>query len=139
MSERTIPHRILITGSREWTDRDTISQALADLWREWGQPTDAILVHGACPSGADLIAHEIWTARGYPVETHPADWKAYGRAAGPKRNKDMVVLGADMCLAFVRGGSRGAAGCVRLAEKAGIPVRRWDCDADGGPARLAHR
>lgn len=60
------------------------------------------------------------------AEVHRADWKKYGRAAGPIRNKQMVELGADLCLAFPdhpKGeGSRGTWNCVDLAQQARIPV-----------------
>jgi hypothetical protein len=39
---------------------------------------------------------------GYQIEAHPADWHRYGRAAGHRRNAEMITLGADGCVAFIR-------------------------------------
>ena len=63
-----------------------------------------------------------------PVETHEADWQRYGRSAGPKRNKEMLELGADLVVAFLdarrdREGTRGTRDMVERAERAGVPVR----------------
>ncbi|MFJ5294470.1 DUF2493 domain-containing protein [Streptomyces sp. NPDC088348] len=123
MSEQ--PYRILVTGSRDWADHDVVRDALAAATY---QHVPAVIVHGACPSGADAMA-SWWVRRyrhlGLTEERHPADWKANGRAAGPIRNALMVNLGADVCLAFIKGGSRGASHTAGLAELAGITVRRY--------------
>lgn len=134
----TSPRRILITGSRDWPDPWAVERALFDVWLAWDCPvgSDApILVSGCCPTGADRMAEDVWEAKGFPIERHPADWATHGRAAGPLRNKHMVDLGADLCLAFVSGCtsprchiagehlSHGATGTVRMAREAGIEVR----------------
>jgi hypothetical protein len=80
-----------------------------------------VLVHGDCPTGVDEWIN-TWgdEAADIFVEAHPADWSKHGGWAGPIRNKDMVDAGADICLAFPKGESRGTRGCTKLAEKAGI-------------------
>jgi hypothetical protein len=113
-----VSRRLLITGSRTWNDWDTIRSALAARYSP-----DTVLVTGACRQGADAIAEAVWRRFGGQVERHPY-WTQHGRAGGPMRNKHMVGLGADECLAFIRDGSAGASGCAAMAEAAGIPTKR---------------
>jgi len=123
--------RILVTGSRHWNDRTTIADALAQAWEDLGNPEGVTLVHGACPhGGADQIAAQEASKRGWTIEAHPADWAAHGKAAGPLRNQQMVDAGADITLAFPQEGSRGTWDCIRRARKAEIPV--WVVPAPEG-------
>lgn len=115
--------RVLITGSRTWDDVDTIIGALWGTREDLG---DFTLVSGACPTGADRLCEEAARRAGMPVEQHPADWKTHGKRAGFVRNAEMVALGADVCLAFIREGSKGASMTANLAEKAGIPTQRFE-------------
>jgi YspA, cpYpsA-related SLOG family len=110
--------RILITGGRSWSDRETIMHALLEASRgvHWSEVT---VVHGGA-KGADTIASELATGFGMKVEAHLADWQAYHKAAGPLRNQKMVDLGADVCLAFLQPNSKGTANCIEKAKKAGI-------------------
>lgn len=115
--------RILVTGSRAWDRPDVIYRALSDLAHQ-GRAT---LVHGGA-SGADQTAGRAARQLGWDVEVYPAQWRAngiYNPQAGLLRNRLMVEKGADLCLAFILDGSRGATHCARLAEEAGIPVRRF--------------
>jgi YspA, cpYpsA-related SLOG family len=115
------PFRLLVTCSRTWDDVAIIEQALAVILDR--HPEGVLLVHGACPRGADAIA-AAYAARtsDYRTEEHPADWDRYGRAAGYRRNAEMITLGADGCAAFIRGVSSGSTHVVRLAQAAGIAV-----------------
>lgn len=117
-------YRVLVTGSRNWTDRGVIRDALwyALIGPLEGNP-DSVLIQGECEfGGADLIAKEFWKGWELPVEGYPAERDALGRILGPKRNKEMVDTGADVCLAFPLPGSRGTRNCMHLAREAGIPV-----------------
>ena len=129
----TDAYRILVTGSRTWTDADLLNSVLDDALREWLNRAMVVIVHGDCPKGADAMAR-AWVRRQpridgrfAPVkhEPHPAHWARFGKSAGFRRNAEMVDLGADVCLAFIKDGSKGATHCAGLAEKAGIPVRRF--------------
>jgi hypothetical protein len=120
----TIPEspRILVTGSRDWTDEITIFSAISDV----AIPPDGwTLVSGACPTGADRIAEGFAEGLGLAIERHPADWNQHGKRAGFIRNQEMVDLGADVCLAFILNNSSGASHTARLAERAGIETRRF--------------
>jgi hypothetical protein len=123
------PYRVLVTGSRTWDDVTTIGAALEQALIDAG-PRPVLVVHGACPSGADWHAdHYARWLRGkgchIDVEPHPANWTINGKRAGFIRNQLMVNLGADLCVAFIHNGSRGASHTARIAEEAGIPTRRF--------------
>lgn len=149
------PYRVLVTGSRSWEGEELIRHQLTRVWLTVEGPF--VVVHGACPTGADDIASD-WVANmleaemgAVSEEAHPADWDHctdacpqghrkpkrrgdtahpgvcadYCPTAGPRRNRELVALGADLCLAFIKDGSRGASHTAHLAEQAGIPTRRF--------------
>jgi hypothetical protein len=113
--------KILVTGSRTWTDTDVIHQVLRRLAQVAVDLDEVpVLISGNCPTGADAIAEEFWARSPYPMELHPADWHQYGKRAGFVRNAQMVKLEPDVCVAFCKNGSKGTTMCGELAETAGI-------------------
>lgn len=118
-------YRILVTGSRDWDLPWTVFDALRVIpLLTYSRP---IVVHGGA-AGADAYADMFARKMGYQVEVHPAAWRAngvYNPQAGLLRNRRMVERGANICLAFIKNGSRGATHCAGLAEEAGIEVRRY--------------
>jgi hypothetical protein len=127
------PFRVLITGDRRWKCFALADRIVGRLAARHGA---LVVVHGAA-SGVDTAFHEAALAHRVPVEPHPADWGRFGDAAGPRRNAEMVTLGADLCLAIHRDirRSKGTRGCASLAIGAGIPT--WLVDDEAGePRRL---
>jgi hypothetical protein len=117
-------YRVLVTGSREWAELAPVWGPLKDACDTHG--TDRIIiVHGGA-RGADALAAEYASTYGMRSEPHPARWHEFGKSAGFRRNAEMVALGADLCLAFYKqgAGNKGTDHCAKLAEAAGIPVRR---------------
>lgn len=121
--------RVLVTGSRAHDDPALVHKALVQQNLTHQLMT---VIHGDCPTGADLFAKE-WTMGHILLgmragvstlrhEPYPAYWNELGKSAGPIRNKYMVGLGAHVCLGFPTPSSRGTISCMKAAYAAGIPV-----------------
>lgn len=110
--------KILVTGSRKWTDGALIRFALGQFE---GKHT---LIHGGA-KGADTMAGWVAKQMGWDVEVYPADWAKCGRSAGPIRNNQMLDLEPDIVLAFHEDleNSKGTGHCVKEARKRGYDVK----------------
>lgn len=84
--------KLLVCGSRDWTDRETIRAWLRKF------PKGSTVIHGDCGDtdasgrafrGADKIAGEEADGLGFTVRAYPADW-SIGPSAGPLRNQRML-------------------------------------------------
>jgi hypothetical protein len=118
--------KILVTGSRDWTDARSIElEMFRALYETKTWVAEAVLIHGACPTGADAMADAYAREVGMHIIRRPADWDRYGKRAGFLRNAELVDIDPGICLAFIRSKSRGATMTANLAEKAGIETRRF--------------
>jgi SLOG family YspA-like protein len=119
-----LPYRVLITGERDWTNKQQVFRAIENALKFYNAD-DVVIVHGDCPTGADKFAREYCELNRIKHEAHPADWIGHGTRAGPLRNAKMVQLGAVICLAFWSGLKTNGSGtfdCLTKAIKAGIRV-----------------
>lgn len=119
--------RILVTGCRRWDDVGAVRHVLLQTWSRLGPnvpASEVTIVTGACPTGADAIAEKWAHMVGAKIEQHPANWGESGAAAGPMRNELMVNAGADICVAFWTGSTKGSGthDCFTRAARAGIPI-----------------
>jgi len=113
---------LIVCGGRNFDDHELFHSAMTDFIARHGRPT--WILHGDAP-GADRMAGE-WAARErVRCSAFPADWKLHGRAAGPRRNREMIgtLLGGD-CQGYVLAfpGGRGTENCCQQAGAVGLPV-----------------
>lgn len=113
--------RVLVCGDRRFDDWSLLCQVLGRFG------IDEIIEGGA--TGADFLAR-VWAKYlGVPFREFPANWKLYGKAAGPIRNKQMLDEGKpDLAIAFLAPGSRGTKDMIEQARKAGVEVEVIDVE-----------
>lgn len=136
--------RVIVCGSREWTDREIVDTVLDGYEAQCFDDDEAelVVIEGGA-KGADAAAAD-WSRRLHHNHLQfPADWDTHGKAAGPIRNQRMLDEGKpDVVVAFkdgfqhdfqmpkedgsgewetvkMRGGTEDL---VRRAKAAGIPV-----------------
>lgn len=112
--------KLIIAGSRNY------SPSPEDIDRQFDDfllvKSDITEVVSGGAAGAD-DAGEAWAAvNGLPVKRFPANWKKYGRAAGPIRNAEMADY-ADAALVFWRNQSSGSANMIANMVAEDKPVR----------------
>ena len=116
--------RVLVCGSRDWTDKAAIRRELTKL-----KDKIEIVIDGAC-RGADTLAHRIAKRElQLPTRRFYAAWLHFGRSAGPIRNKRMLDIGKpDLVLAFHEDieNSSGTINMISIARRAGIKVRIYE-------------
>ena len=117
--------RVLICGSRDWTDKRRIGRYLDELLTAEGlEPQQLVVIHGAC-KGADHHAGMEAKGRGCQVLEFPANWAKFGLSAGPKRNQQMLTEGKPgRVVAFHPDleKSKGTKDMINRAKFYGVPV-----------------
>lgn len=116
---------IVVTGGRDFDNEIMVFSALDVIYPD-------ILIHGGA-SGADALADKWAKSRAKVHICYPAEWKENGKAAGPIRNRDMLLFAQSLvvnnkftgsCLGLLAfPGGRGTMNCVKTAKELGISVR----------------
>jgi len=130
--------KILVTGGRlygqvaEDCPRDMLEEELLRAARERVRLYESLdeiktkrggiscVVEGGA-EGADRIAHNWAMERNVPTVRYSADWKTYGRAAGPVRNQQMIDEEKPDLIVACKGG-KGTADMIARAERHRIRI-----------------
>lgn len=117
---------VLVTGSRSWTDRDTVRERFRSL------PSDFILIHGGAP-GLDTIAGELYselTGRD-AIVVRPDYDRWFFKIAPLMRNETMLdrveeerANGEEVLVIGFKdltSGTNGTNNCIESAKLRGLP------------------
>ena len=113
--------RVVIAGCRDYNNYAEAKEYIDFCLSEIRKENEIVIVSG-CASGADAIGERYAKENGFKVEKYPADWKSYGRSAGPIRNKQMAQI-SDYVICFWNNKSKGTKSMINYALKYNKPVR----------------
>lgn len=123
------PIHLAVVGSRHYgnpqsfpDEHESHYEDFAQKLDEWadtnGTPTQVI--SGGAP-GVDTMSERWAEERGIDHKVHPAEWRKYGRRAGPIRNQ-FIHDDATHGMAFMAPNSRGTKHTVSLFQQSGKPI-----------------
>lgn len=107
--------QVIVTGGRDYDDWAMIQAVLGFI------KPDLVVQGGA--SGADKDAQSWARYNDVKCVTIPAAWDLHGKAAGPKRNVEMIESYPDAIVVAFPGGA-GTESCVKEAVKRNRVVLR---------------
>ena len=110
--------RVIIAGSREIDDYDLLCRVIESSGFNITE-----IVSGGC-RGPDKLGERWAREHNIPIKRFLAQWKKYGKRAGPIRNIEMVeYVGNDGGAIFLWDGkSRGTKHCIESAEDNGLRI-----------------
>lgn len=123
--------RILVCGGRYYSNKNKLYDTLDELKKIHDNLTEMMvtntilkIIQGGA-SGADKLASQWAKDNHIEQEQYDADWKQYGKAAGPIRNELMLKFGKPHLVVAFSGGT-GTQNMITLANKYNIPVEKID-------------
>ncbi len=108
---------VIIAGGRDIEVTEVAIQNVVDFLKEVGATT---VMSGGAPGG-DKIGEEAAKRLGLPIGTYKAQWKLFGKSAGPIRNEEMAKVGH--ILGYLPGGT-GTTDMVNRMLKKGKEVHK---------------
>lgn len=108
-------YRTIIAGSRTVEHMALVEQAIA---ASGFRITEVV---SGCAAGADLYGEQWAKRQMIPIKRFPADWRTYGKRAGPLRNADMAAY-SDQLIAVWDGVSHGTRDMIERARHHGLKV-----------------
>lgn len=113
--------RVIVCGGVDFTDEKLCFEQLDRILPRY----DNVEIVSGHARGADALGERYAKSHGIQLKIFKAEWKSYGKAAGPIRNKAMLNYAMEetpVIIAFWNGVSRGTKNMVEQARKAGAEV-----------------
>lgn len=110
---------IAISGSRSYNDYNTFCSIL----NNYKHIVTSFQVGDA--TGVDSMTIRFCKENNIPYVSFKADWKLYGKGAGPIRNQS-IINGSSLLIAIPTHDSKGTLDAIKKAEKLSIRVHRYD-------------
>lgn len=106
---------VAIVGGRDFDDYELFKKHVS------GEKIKINSIISGGARGTDTLAERYAKEIGVPVKIYLPDWKKYGTAAGPIRNKQ-IVDSADCVIAFWDEKSPGTRSSLKIAEDLKKPL-----------------
>ena len=113
---------LVITGGRDHQNKHQYIDRVLDSWR--AEYRIKAIVHGGA-KGADFHAGKWARANAVQEVICPANWEAWGRRAGPARNRSMLGLFGEGVQVLAFSGGRGTENCKAEARRMLLPVAEY--------------
>lgn len=111
--------KVIVCGGRDYKDKAKVYNTLEAIHAV--TPIRKLVQGGA--TGADTFAEQWAAQKGINRKTYKAEWKLWGKGAGPIRNKRMLYEEKpDLVVAFP--GGAGTAHMMKIARVAGVPIHQ---------------
>ena len=130
---------ILVCGGRHFDDYDLLEKIIDDVVSQSGC-NDIEIISGHC-AGADRLG-ELYAERHNALsKIFPAEWKKYGKCAGPIRNKQMIDYISEfehkIVIAFTSANTKGTKNTIALAKKTNIPIIEMEYNISNKPKNFS--
>jgi len=108
--------KVIIARSRNFSNYQILKKECAQFLQK--QKSIKIISEGHY-KGADKLGEQYAKEKELILARFPAEWDKYGKAAGPKRNKEMAIY-ANALIVFWDGKSRGTKNMIQHAKQNGL-------------------
>jgi hypothetical protein len=112
---------IIVCGGRDYLNWPHIYGVLDRALALFHRGNIAGIIEGGA-SGADAGAAMWAFMHGIPYKTFTAEWKQFGKSAGPIRNSYMLSWAGPAALVFAFPGGRGTRDMLRQAREMKVPA-----------------
>jgi hypothetical protein len=111
--------KLILAGGRDYEDYSEFKRRVISIieLNKW----ENIEVVSGCADGTDKMGERLAGQCIWPIAKFPADWKTYGKSAGPMRNREMANH-ADALIAFWDGKSKGTKNMIEEANRRNLIV-----------------